>query len=250
MRKGDDEASWCSRYRQPHLAGCGKTVCAGRLPPSSDRGGSSRRAGCRCATGVVTGGWPGHAIGRAAGGSPPSSPPSSPAGNRRCAEASPGLSTFASAGPSCRMEFDAKFPADVTAVGKRPSEGGNGRSEEHGDLGRRTREDAADRLPGRSGDHGRYPVQSGESDTALGEEFWLVKTMYFTDRHQAEDGVMHYDCFVDSDDVVRFSYDPSSRDSVTHWTELPTLPGGTAHFLAGEDVRPALRNAWNARPGT
>ncbi len=97
---------------------------------------------------------------------------------------------------------------------------------------------------------GRYPGESSDSGAALGEEFWLVRTMYFTDRHQAEDGVTYRDCFVDSDGVVRFPYDPDSADSVTHWAELPALPGEATHLLLGEDVRPALHKAWNTPTGT
>ncbi|WP_399880562.1 AQJ64_40280 family protein [Streptomyces sp. BBFR51] len=97
---------------------------------------------------------------------------------------------------------------------------------------------------------GRYPAQdAAESGTTQRERFWLVRTMYFTDEHLDEDGVVHRDCFVDSDEVVRFAYDPDSDDSVTHWAELPTLPGEATHLLLGDDVRPALRKAWDTRPG-
>ena len=91
---------------------------------------------------------------------------------------------------------------------------------------------------------GRYPADPA---TGRREEFWLVRTMYFTDRHRTEDGEVHSDCFVDSDGVVRFPHDPDSDDSVTHWAELPTLPGEATHLLLGDDVRPALRKAWNTR---
>ncbi|MGW4033317.1 AQJ64_40280 family protein [Streptomyces sp. NPDC004838] len=116
--------------------------------------------------------------------------------------------------------------------------------------------DARERLP-RSGFPvaaaitGRYPADGAtEPDTALGEEFWLVRPMYFTNLHLSEDGTEHRDCFVDSDGVVRLPYGGTSAETVTHWAELPTLPGGTTHIVLGEDVQPALRNAWGARPVT
>ncbi|WP_436735649.1 AQJ64_40280 family protein [Streptomyces sp. BBFR102] len=96
---------------------------------------------------------------------------------------------------------------------------------------------------------GRYPGEGDDGGRASGEEFWLVRTMYFTDWFESQDGVTHYDCFVDSDEVVRFPYSADSDDSVTHWAELPTLPGTEAHFLAGEDVGPALRNVWGTSAG-
>ncbi|WEH43204.1 AQJ64_40280 family protein [Streptomyces sp. AM 2-1-1] len=98
---------------------------------------------------------------------------------------------------------------------------------------------------------GRYPAGNGDAD-ARGEEFWLVTTAYFTDRHQAEDAVTHRDCFVDSDGVVRFAHAPGGVDGaerVTHWARLPTLPGGAEHFLFGDEVGPALRRAAEARTG-
>lgn len=83
-----------------------------------------------------------------------------------------------------------------------------------------------------------------------GERFWLVRPMYFTTRHFGEDGTEHRDCFVDSDGYVRLPYGRADDDTVTHWAELPTLPGTTTHALVGEEVRPALNSAWRSRPGT
>ncbi|UXX93606.1 amine oxidase [Streptomyces sp. AD2-2] len=99
---------------------------------------------------------------------------------------------------------------------------------------------------------GRYPVDSdAESDTALGEEFWLVRPMYFTTLHFGEDGTEHRDCFVDSDGVVRLPYGLDSAETVTHWAELPTLPGGLAvRAVLGEGVPAALHSAWSAQPRT
>ncbi|MFC7472386.1 AQJ64_40280 family protein [Actinomadura keratinilytica] len=85
---------------------------------------------------------------------------------------------------------------------------------------------------------GRYPAEGDDGDRASGEEFWLVRPMYYTDRYETPDGVTHHHCFVDSDEVVRFPYDRDSDDSVTHWAELPTLPGTDTHFLGGQDVGP------------
>ena len=98
---------------------------------------------------------------------------------------------------------------------------------------------------------GRYPVDNAnESDSASGEEFWLVRPMVFMALHWSEDGAEHRDCFVDSDGVVRLPYGLASEETVTHWAELPTLPGGMAHGLLGEDAQSALRNAWDLRPST
>jgi hypothetical protein len=82
------------------------------------------------------------------------------------------------------------------------------------------------------------------------EEFWLVSPMVFTRQHWSEDGTEHRDCFVDSDGIVRLPYGLANDESVTHWAELPTLPGMTTHLVTGEDVQPALRNVWSARPAT
>lgn len=106
-------------------------------------------------------------------------------------------------------------------------------------------------IPVAAASTGRYPAHSAaEPDTALGEEFWLVRPMVFMDQHWDEDGSEHHDCFVDSDGIVRLPYGLADGETVTHWAELPTLPGGTTHMVFGEDVQPALRNAWAARPAT
>jgi hypothetical protein len=99
---------------------------------------------------------------------------------------------------------------------------------------------------------GRYPADSAGSENASGEgeAFWLVMPMYFTTRHFSEDGTQHRDCFVDSDGYVRLPYGLAEGETVTHWAELPTLPGRTTHVVLGEDVQPALQDAWRTRPGT
>ncbi|AMM06675.1 amine oxidase [Streptomyces albidoflavus] len=96
---------------------------------------------------------------------------------------------------------------------------------------------------------GRYPAEGDDGDRASGEEFWLVRPMYYTDWYETRDGVTHHHCFVDSDEVVRLPYDRDSGDSVTHWAELPTLPGTETHFLGGQHVEPALRRAWQKPAG-
>ncbi|MDO0924132.1 AQJ64_40280 family protein [Streptomyces sp. TG1A-8] len=95
---------------------------------------------------------------------------------------------------------------------------------------------------------GRYPVGSAGCGTALGEAFWLVSRCTSPFLHFSEDGTEHRDCFADSDGFVRLPYGPAGDDTVTHWAEPPTLPGRTTHLVLGEDVQPALRNAWSARP--
>ncbi|WP_241779742.1 AQJ64_40280 family protein [Streptomyces natalensis] len=98
---------------------------------------------------------------------------------------------------------------------------------------------------------GRYPADGAtEADVASGEEFWLVRPMYFTTLHWSEDGAEHRDCFVDSDGVVRLPYGLTSAETVTHWAELPTLPGGTTHLVLGKGVQSALHHAWDTRPLT
>jgi hypothetical protein len=101
---------------------------------------------------------------------------------------------------------------------------------------------------------GRYPVdEDAESDAALGEEFWLVRPMHFASLHFGADGTEHRDCFVDSDGVVRLPYGlaGAETETVTHWAELPTLPGRlTTHAVLGTDVPAALQNAWSAQPRT
>ncbi|KAA6224000.1 amine oxidase [Streptomyces albofaciens JCM 4342] len=96
---------------------------------------------------------------------------------------------------------------------------------------------------------GRYPPDSDAesgSAAAAGEEFWLVMPMYFTTRHIGEDGAEHRDCFVDSDRVVRLPYGRGRpcAEPVTHWAELPALPGMTVHHVLGDGVEAALQGAW------
>ena len=88
-----------------------------------------------------------------------------------------------------------------------------------------------------------------EAGTALGEEFWLVRPMVFTTLHFSEDGTEHRDCFVDSDGIVRLPYGLTSAETVTHWAELPTLPGGMTHAVLGKDaIQRALRRKVSRPP--
>ena len=46
----------------------------------------------------------------------------------------------------------------------------------------------------------------------------------------------------DSDGVFRFPVGrPTDGEVVTHWAEMPNLPGTTVQRIFGDDVRPALR---------
>ena len=85
---------------------------------------------------------------------------------------------------------------------------------------------------------GRYPPEPGEP---VGEDFWLVLPMYFTARHFGEDGTEYRDCFVDSDRVVRLPYGRPCAEPVTHWAELPALPGMDVRQVLGEGARTAVR---------
>jgi hypothetical protein len=76
----------------------------------------------------------------------------------------------------------------------------------------------------------------------LEQDFWLVRPMYFTTHHVADDGTEYRDCFVDSDGVVRLPYGRPCDEPVTHWAALPTLPGMTVHGVLGGEARTALRN--------
>ncbi len=90
---------------------------------------------------------------------------------------------------------------------------------------------------------GRYPVDPDDDpDPCGGQEFWLVLPMYFRRLHPVEetDEVIE-DCFVDSDGVVRRPLGGSTDELVTHWAELPNLPGADVSQIIGDGVRPALR---------
>jgi hypothetical protein len=95
-----------------------------------------------------------------------------------------------------------------------------------------------DALPGNSASvlaavTGRYPS---------GEEFWLVLPMFFRWLHPVEaTGEVLENCFVDPDYVVRFPRGGPSGEVVTHWAELPNLPGMSVGEVRGDGVEDALR---------
>ncbi|MGW1835242.1 AQJ64_40280 family protein [Streptomyces sp. NPDC002067] len=139
--------------------------------------------------------------------------------------------------------------------------------------------DARERLPRQGGRPvavavtGHYPPKTrAESERGVGQPYWLVRPMVFATVHTCGAGVVHHDCFFDSDG---YTYGPTADDGtephdcathpgepgtagpflpddefVTHWAELPALPGGTAHALVGEAVLPALREARGTGPTT
>jgi hypothetical protein len=92
---------------------------------------------------------------------------------------------------------------------------------------------------------GRYPGEPDDDpDSLSGQEFWLVLPMYFRRRHPVDEtGEVIENCFYDSDGVIRFPVGrpTDGEEVVTHWTEMPTLPGTNARRIIGDDVRPALR---------
>ena len=86
---------------------------------------------------------------------------------------------------------------------------------------------------------GRYPDGAGPG---VGEHFWLVMPMHFRRVHLLEDsGETLDDCFVDSDLVVRRPLGVAgAAEVVTHWAELPPLPGTRdRRYLLGDAARAA-----------
>lgn len=103
-----------------------------------------------------------------------------------------------------------------------------------------------DGMPVAAATTGRYPpdgTAGAGTAEAEGEDFWLVLPMYFTTLHIAEDGTEHRDCFVDYDRVVRLPYGGPSDETVTHWAELPPLPGMGVRHVLGPDARVAVRDS-------
>ncbi len=109
--------------------------------------------------------------------------------------------------------------------------------------------DVGDRLP-RDGECvlgaivGRYGEEVPREHQ--GDEFWFVFPMHFRHVHPDEEtGEVVIDCFLDADGVVRRPWsrtwsDVSSDERITHWAELPVLPGTSVRQLDGAAVRPAL----------
>jgi hypothetical protein len=95
---------------------------------------------------------------------------------------------------------------------------------------------------------GRYPTDprdddpDDDPDSLSGQDFWLVLPMYFRRIHPVEDtGEIIENCFFDSDGVVRLPVGGTTDEVVTHWTEMPNLPGADTNRIIGDGVRPALR---------
>ncbi|WP_280850181.1 MULTISPECIES: AQJ64_40280 family protein [unclassified Streptomyces] len=91
---------------------------------------------------------------------------------------------------------------------------------------------------------GRYPgEQEDDPESLSGQEFWLVLPMYFRRIHPVEEtGEIIENCFYDSDGVVRFPIGgPTCEEMVTHWAEMPSLPGMDVQRVYGKDVGRALR---------
>jgi hypothetical protein len=85
---------------------------------------------------------------------------------------------------------------------------------------------------------GFYPGEPGEDP----EPFWLVLPMYFRHVHPDEEtGEVIMDCFYDSDGIVRLPLGGSTAEVVTHWAEMPVLPGTDVRHITGDEVDPALR---------
>ncbi|QFG21536.1 AQJ64_40280 family protein [Actinomadura sp. WMMB 499] len=101
-----------------------------------------------------------------------------------------------------------------------------------------------DGVPVAAATSGRYAFDDADEHRPDdGQVFWLVMPMVFIRRHFAEDGREYRDCFVDSDRIVRFPSGRGTDDPVTHWAELPTLPGTSVHYTVGEEAETALANA-------
>ncbi|MET9483506.1 AQJ64_40280 family protein [Streptomyces sp. NPDC006638] len=99
---------------------------------------------------------------------------------------------------------------------------------------------------------GRYPgdPEGEDADSRAGEEYWLVLPTYFHSRHTDErTGTLFHNCFVDSDRVVRLPYGGSTPEQVTHWAELPVLPGTSKRQILGAGAQPALHAALPQAPG-
>ena len=92
---------------------------------------------------------------------------------------------------------------------------------------------------------GRYRPDLGETPSSE-QDFWLVLPMHFRHLHPVEDTdrVLH-DRYLDADRVVRRPHGAEGDEDevVTHWAEMPTLPGIAAHELSGAAVAGALATA-------
>lgn len=99
---------------------------------------------------------------------------------------------------------------------------------------------------------GRYPPEPGRRPSAA-DEFWLVLPMHFhldrPDSDSSDSSDQGADqpvrgFYVDADRVARRAYGlGATREEVTHWTLLPTLPGTTVRQIVGPGAGPARQRA-------
>ena len=92
---------------------------------------------------------------------------------------------------------------------------------------------------------GRYRTEPGEAPSPE-QDFWLVLPMHFRHLHPVEDtDLVLHDRYLDADRVVRrpLGAEGDEDEVVTHWANLPTLPGIGALELTGAAVSAALSAA-------
>lgn len=98
---------------------------------------------------------------------------------------------------------------------------------------------------------GRHRTEPGEAPSSE-QDFWFVLPMHFRHLHPVEgtDRVLH-DRYLDADRVVRrpFGADGDEDEVITHWAEMPTLPGIGALELTGAVVSDALTAAQKRESG-
>ena len=97
---------------------------------------------------------------------------------------------------------------------------------------------------------GRYRTEPGEAPSSE-QDFWFVLPMHFRHLHPVEDTdqVLH-DRYLDADRVVRktFGAEGEEDEVVTHWAQMPTLPGIGVLELTGAAVSDALAAAQERGP--
>jgi len=97
---------------------------------------------------------------------------------------------------------------------------------------------------------GRSRTETGEASTSE-QDFWLVLPTHFRQLHPSGDtDVMLHDRYIDADRVVRrpIGADGDEDEVVTHWAEMPTLPGVGALEMTGAAVSAALAAARERGP--
>jgi hypothetical protein len=105
--------------------------------------------------------------------------------------------------------------------------------------------DAREGLP-RDGDcvlgaiTGRYTIDAGtEPGSPAENDFRFVFPMHFRRvHHDEESGRTYTNCFIDADQVPRQPYgdDAATDEQITHWAELPVLPGTSEREIRGARV--------------